>query len=68
MPSMLLIVLRVDVRCAQASTGAVFGSFEVKVDMMSALKFSASDITRLYNSSVNATTKVPEVVSAVVFR
>ena len=53
----------------QASTGAVFGSFEVKVDMMSALKFSASDITRLYNATQNTTEgALPRVVSAVVFR
>ena len=53
----------------QASTGAVFGSFEVKVDLMSALKFSATDIARLYNTTLNTTSgALPRVVSAVVFR
>ena len=53
---------------SQAATGAVFASFEVRMDTMTALKFSAADILRAYNQTQNNTALVPAVLSAVVFR
>lgn len=51
----------------------VFASYELKVDTMSSMRFSASDISQLYNLSslnpVNGTAQPqPGVVSMVVFR
>lgn len=56
------------VLAVQAATGAVFASFEAKVDTMTALKFSAQDIMRVYNRTQNTTLYSYPVLSAVVFR
>ncbi|KAK9800785.1 hypothetical protein WJX73_002880 [Symbiochloris irregularis] len=56
-----------------ANAGVVFASYELKVDTMTSMRFSATDISQLYNLSttnpVNQTALPnPGVVSMVVFR